>query len=325
MGIFSKLKNSFKKEENKEVEKYDKTLLKTKDNFVSKLISLTNKYDKINEEFFYELEEILIMADVGVGTVMKFIDKIKDRVNKEKITDPVLLREIIVDELFIIYVNGDIISSKINYNENGPTVILFVGVNGVGKTTTIAKLAYKEKQKGKKVLLVGADTFRAGAVKQLNEWADKLNCDFVGDENIKDPSAVVHIGLTKAKNENYDIVLVDTAGRLQNKSNLMKELEKINRVSNSIIENAPHECLLVIDATTGQNGIIQAKEFKNVTNVTGIVLTKLDGTAKGGIVLAIKDETNLPVKFIGTGEKEDDLSSFDIEKYIYSLFKEMIK
>ena len=325
MGIFSKLKNSFKKEENKEVEKYDKTLLKTKDNFVSKLIFLTNKYDKINEEFFYELEEILIMADVGVGTVMKFIDKIKDRVNKEKITDPVLLREIIVDELFIIYVNGDIISSKINYNENGPTVILFVGVNGVGKTTTIAKLAYKEKQKGKKVLLVGADTFRAGAVKQLNEWADKLNCDFVGDENIKDPSAVVHIGLTKAKNENYDIVLVDTAGRLQNKSNLMKELEKINRVSNSIIENAPHECLLVIDATTGQNGIIQAKEFKNVTNVTGIVLTKLDGTAKGGIVLAIKDETNLPVKFIGTGEKEDDLSSFDIEKYIYSLFKEMIK
>lgn len=325
MGIFSKLKNSFKKEETKEVEKYDKTLLKTKDNFVSKLISLTNKYEKINEEFFYELEEILIMADVGVGTVMKFIDKIKDRVNKEKITDPVLLREIIVDELFIIYVNGDIISSKINYNENGPTVILFVGVNGVGKTTTIAKLAYKEKQKGKKVLLVGADTFRAGAVKQLNEWADKLNCDFVGDENIKDPSAVVHIGLTKAKNENYDIVLVDTAGRLQNKSNLMKELEKINRVSNSIIENAPHECLLVIDATTGQNGIIQAKEFKNVTNVTGIVLTKLDGTAKGGIVLAIKDETNLPVKFIGTGEKEDDLSSFDIEKYIYSLFKEMIK
>lgn len=325
MGIFSKIKNSFKKEEKKEEEKYDKTLTKTKENFVSKLISLTDKYSKVNEDFFYELEEILIMADVGVNTVMKFIDKLKDRVNKEKITNPKLLKEIIVDELFIIYVDGEIISSKINYNENGPTVILFVGVNGVGKTTTIAKLAYKEIKKGKKVLLVGADTFRAGAVKQLNEWANRLNCDFVGDENLKDPGAVVHIGLNKAKEENFDIVLIDTAGRLQNKINLMKELEKINKIAGSIIENAPHECLLVLDATTGQNGIVQAKEFKNVTKVTGIVLTKLDGTAKGGIVLAIKDETNLPVKYIGTGEKEEDLSTFDIEKYIYSLFKDMIK
>ncbi len=325
MGIFSKIKNSFKKEEKKEEEKYDKTLTKTKENFVSKLISLTDKYSKINEDFFYELEEILIMADVGVNTVMKFIDKLKDRVNKEKITNPKLLKEIIVDELFIIYVDGEIISSKINYNENGPTVILFVGVNGVGKTTTIAKLAYKEIKKGKKVLLVGADTFRAGAVKQLNEWANRLNCDFVGDENLKDPGAVIHIGLNKAKEENFDIVLIDTAGRLQNKINLMKELEKINKIAGSIIENAPHECLLVLDATTGQNGIVQAKEFKNVTKVTGIVLTKLDGTAKGGIVLAIKDETNLPVKYIGTGEKEEDLSTFDIEKYIYSLFKDMIK
>ncbi len=325
MGIFSKLKNTFKKEEVKEVKKYDKTLTKTKENFTSKLISLTNRYNKINEEYFYELEEILIMADIGVNTVMKFIDKLKDRVSKEKITDPVLLKEIIVDELFIIYVNGDIISSKINYNDNGPTVILFVGVNGVGKTTTIAKLAFKEKQKGKKILLIGADTFRAGAVKQLKEWADKLECDFIGDESIKDPAAVVHIGLTKAKEENYDVVLIDTAGRLQNKTNLMKELEKINKVASSIIENSPNETLLVLDASTGQNGIIQAKEFKNVTNVTGIVLTKLDGTAKGGIVLAIKDEVGLPVKYIGTGETIEDLSLFDIEKYIYSLFKDMIE
>lgn len=325
MGIFSKLKNTFKKEEVKEVKTYDKTLTKTKENFTSKLISLTNRYNKINEEYFYELEEILIMADIGVNTVMKFIDKLKDRVSKEKITDPALLKEIIVDELFIIYVNGDIISSKINYNEIGPTVILFVGVNGVGKTTTIAKLAFKEKQKGKKILLVGADTFRAGAVKQLKEWADRLECDFVGDESIKDPAAVVHIGLNKAKDENYDVVLIDTAGRLQNKTNLMKELEKINKVANSIIENCPHETLLVLDATTGQNGIVQAKEFKSVTNVTGIVLTKLDGTAKGGIVLAIKDETSLPVKYIGTGESMEDLALFDIEKYIYSLFKDMIK
>lgn len=325
MGIFSKFKKNNKKEQTKEEQKYDKTLSKTKDNFVSKLISLTDRYSKINEDFFYELEEILIMADVGVNTVMKFIDKLKERVSKEKITDPVELKEIIVDELFIIYVNGDIISSKINYNDNGPTIILFVGVNGVGKTTSIAKLAFKEMQSNKKVLLVGADTFRAGAVKQLKEWADRLECDFVGDENIKDPAAVVHIGLTKAKNENYDIVLIDTAGRLQNKVNLMKELEKINKVAGSIIENAPHETLLVLDATTGQNGIIQAKEFKNVTNVTGTILTKLDGTAKGGIVLAIKDEVGLPVKYIGTGETMEDLSLFDIEKYIYSLFKDMIK
>lgn len=332
MGIFDRLKKTFKKEkqevskeEKQEIKLYDQGLTKTRDNFVSKLVNITNKYNKITEDFFMELEEILIMADIGVSTVIKFMDRLRDRVKKEHIEDPNMLKEIIVDELFIIYVNNEVIVNKINYAKEGPTVILFVGVNGVGKTTSIAKIASKEIKKGKKVLMVGADTFRAGAVKQLKEWADRTGSDFVGDEKLKDPASVVFDGLKKATEENYDIVLIDTAGRLQNKINLMKELEKINRIITNFIEDAPHETLLVIDATTGQNGISQAKTFKEVTNITGIVLTKLDGTAKGGIVLAIKDEVDLPVKYVGLGEKAEDLSVFDIEKYIYGLFKDMIK
>ena len=329
MGLFDKLKKSFKKPENKEEEKevklYDEGLTKTRDNFVSKLVNLTNKHHKITEEFFMELEEILVMADLGVNTVMKFMDRLRERVKEEDIENSEDLKEIIVDELFIIYVNNEVLVNKINYAKEGPTVILFVGVNGVGKTTTIAKIAAKEIKNNKKVLMVGADTFRAGAVKQLKEWADRTGSSFVGDESLKDPASVVYDGLKKAKEENFDIVLIDTAGRLQNKVNLMKELEKINKVINNFIPEAPHETLLVIDATTGQNGISQAKTFKEVTNITGIVLTKLDGTAKGGIVLAIKDEIGIPVKYVGLGEQEEDLSVFDIEKYIYGLFKDMIK
>lgn len=329
MGLFDKLKKSFKKpgnkEEEKEVKLYDEGLTKTRDNFVSKLVNLTNKHHKITEEFFMELEEILVMADLGVNTVMKFMDRLRERVKEEDIENSEDLKEIIVDELFIIYVNNEVLVNKINYAKEGPTVILFVGVNGVGKTTTIAKIAAKEIKNNKKVLMVGADTFRAGAVKQLKEWADRTGSSFVGDESLKDPASVVYDGLKKAKEENFDIVLIDTAGRLQNKVNLMKELEKINKVINNFIPEAPHETLLVIDATTGQNGISQAKTFKEVTNITGIVLTKLDGTAKGGIVLAIKDEIGIPVKYVGLGEKEEDLSVFDIEKYIYGLFKDMIK
>lgn len=326
MGLFDKIKNTFKKSEKKEeIKVYEKGLSKSRDNFVSKLIGLTNKYDKINEDFYNELEEILIMADIGVNTVMDFMDRIRERVRKDKIIDPKELKEVIVDELFIIYVNDDIISSKINYSNEGPTIVLFVGVNGVGKTTTIAKLANKEKEMGKKVLLVGADTFRAGAVEQLKEWAGRLDCDFCGDVNLTDPSSVVYNGVKKAVDEDYDIVFIDTAGRLQNKINLMKELEKMNKVITNFIPSAPHEVLLVIDATTGQNGISQAKVFKEVTNVSGIVLTKMDGTAKGGIVLAIKENVNIPVKFIGLGEGKDDLQTFDIENYIYGLFKDMIK
>ena len=329
MGIFDKFKNVFnKKEEDKnkqdEIKIYEKGLTKSRENFVSKLINLTNKYSKITDAYFDELEEILIMADIGVNTVMNFIDKLRDRVRHEHIESPEMLKEIIVDELFIIYVNGEVITNKINYSKEGPTVILFVGVNGVGKTTSIAKIAKKEIAKGKKVLMVAADTFRAGAVKQLEEWANKTGSGFVGNTEAHDPASVVYDGLKCALEENYDVVLIDTAGRLQNKVNLMKELEKINKIISNFIPDAPHETLLVIDATTGQNGISQAKTFKEVTNITGIVLTKLDGTAKGGIVLAIKEEVGIPVKYVGFGETADDLRAFDIENYIYGLFKDMM-
>ena len=339
MGFFNKIKNMFKDVDNSkkdekilsndntdknDVKVYEKGLTKSREGFVSKLINLTNKYRHINDEYFDELEEILIMADIGVNTVMNFIDKLKDRVVKEKIDDPNMLREIIVDELFIIYVNDDVLVNKINFNDNGPTVVLFVGVNGVGKTTTIGKIAAKLKNQGKKVLLVGADTFRAGAFSQLKEWSEKVGVSFYGKDIEADPASVVYDGCIKAKDDNYDVVLIDTAGRLQNKVNLMKELEKINKVIGSIIDNGPNETLLVIDATTGQNGISQANAFKDITNITGIVLTKLDGTAKGGIVLAIKEEVGIPVKYIGLGEGVDDLEVFDIEKYIYGLFKDIM-
>ena len=322
MGLFDKFKSVFKKEEIKEVKDYEKGLEKTRKEFTSKLNLLTMKYNVIDEEYYEELETILISADIGVSTVMNFIDKLKSRVKHENIKSVSELKEIIVDEMFIIYVQNEIIVNKINYAENGPTVILFVGVNGVGKTTTIGKLANKLKNEGKKVLMVAADTFRAGAIEQLKEWGNRLDVDVVSNE-LTDPSSVVYDGVTKAKEENYDVVLIDTAGRLQNKTNLMNELDKMNRVIGKIIPAAPHEVLLVIDATTGQNGISQAKSFKEITNITGIVLTKLDGTAKGGIVLAIKDSVGIPVKYIGLGETKDDLKVFDIEKYIYGLFKEM--
>ena len=335
MGLFSKIKNAFIKQEEKEdkkltkiekeekieTEKYVSGLSKSRDNFVNKLSLLGIKYTKINDEFYDELEEILITADVGINTVMSFTDKLRKRVKSENITDFEYLKEVIVDELLMIYVGNDILTSKLNLKDNELNVVLFVGVNGVGKTTSIAKIANKLKKDNKKVMVIAGDTFRAGAVNQLKEWADKLDLLFYGDDR-KDPSAVIYDGLLKAKEKKVDVVLVDTAGRLQNNVNLMKELEKMNRVISDIVPNNPVETLLVIDATTGQNGISQAKSFKEITNITGIVLTKLDGTAKGGIVLAIKENTNIPVKFVGLGEKETDLIPFDIEKYIYGLFKE---
>lgn len=323
MGLFDKFKRVFKKEEKKDLETYDKGLEKTRNEFVSELNLLGIKYKKVNEEYFEELESLLIKADIGVNTVFSFLDKLRKRVKSENITDTDMLKEVIVDELFLIYVEGESLSDKINISESGPTVLLFVGVNGVGKTTTIGKLAHKYKNEGKKVMLIAGDTFRAGAVEQLKIWADKTDSLFFGKEGI-DPAGVVYEGLENALKENADIVLIDTAGRLQNKVNLMNELEKINKVIGKFIPNAPHETLLIIDATTGQNGILQAESFKSITNITGIVLTKLDGTAKGGIVLAIKESVGIPVKFIGLGEGLDDLKSFDIEEYIYGLFKDMM-
>ena len=326
MKIFDKFKNIFN--QNNETKKEDTTLYekgveKTRKEFVSKLNLLGIKYTKIDDEYFEELEQLLIMADIGVNTVMNFMDRLKSRVKSEHITDTKTLNEVIIDELFIIYVEGESLTDKIKVAESGPTVILMVGVNGVGKTTTIGKLANKYNEEGKKVMLIAADTFRAGAVEQLKVWANRTNSLFYGKENT-DPAGVIYDGLELAKKEAADIVLIDTAGRLQNKVNLMKELEKMNKVIAKIIPNAPHETLLVIDATTGQNGIMQAKSFKEITNITGIVLTKLDGTAKGGIVLAIKEDVKIPVKFIGLGEGINDLKPFDIESYIYGLFKDMM-
>ena len=323
MGLLNKFKKVFKKEEKKDIELYDKGLEKTRKEFVNELNLLGIKYTKVSDEYFDELESLLIKADIGVNTVFSFLDRLKKRVKHENITDTEFLKEVIVDELFMIYVEGESLSDKININLDGPTVLLFVGVNGVGKTTTIGKLANKYKKEGKKVMLIAGDTFRAGATEQLKIWADRTESLFFGKENT-DPAGVVYEGLEIAKKEKTDIVLIDTAGRLQNKVNLMNELEKVNKVIGKLIPNAPHETLLVIDATTGQNGILQAQSFKNITNITGIVLTKLDGTAKGGIVLAIKEDVHIPVKFIGLGEGIDDLKSFDIEEYIYGLFKDMM-
>ena len=322
MGLFDKIKKAFTTNKTEAVEKYDKGLEKTRKEFVSQLSNLSKKYKNIDENYFEELEDILIMADIGVDTVMKFVELLRKRVKTEKIEDASKLKDIIIDELFIMYVGNDILDSKIHYAEEGPTVILFVGVNGVGKTTTIGKFAHQLKEQGKKVMLVAGDTFRAGAIEQLEEWGERVGTTVISSTS-KDPSSVMYDGLEKAVKEDYDVVLIDTAGRLQNKENLMRELEKVNRVIQKIIPTAPHETLLVIDATTGQNGISQAKNFKEITNITGIVLTKLDGTAKGGIVLAIKESVALPVKYVGLGEGMDDLEKFDIEKYIYGLFKDL--
>lgn len=329
MGLFSKIKEKFIKQpeavkNDEKVEIYEKGLEKTREEFVSKLSLLGIKYTKVSEDYFEELENLLIMADIGVNTVFSFMDRIRDRVKKENIIDTAYLNEVIVDELFIIYVNNESLTDKINFAKEGPTVILVVGVNGVGKTTTIAKLAHKYQSMDKRVMMIAGDTFRAGAVAQLKLWSERVGCDFFGKEET-DPAGVVFDGLKKAQENNDDIVLIDTAGRLQNKVNLMAELEKINKVIGKIIPGAPHETLLVIDATTGQNGIMQATAFKEITNITGIVLTKLDSTAKGGIVLAIKEDVGIPVKFIGLGEKMTDLETFDIENYIYGLFKDLIK
>ena len=322
MGLFNKIKSVFSNSKDDDIVKYDKGLSKSRKEFTTELSNLSKKYKNIDEDYFEELENILIMADIGINTVMKFIDKLRKRVKEENISDSNILKEIIIDELLIMYVDNSILNSKVKYSDEGPTVILFVGVNGVGKTTSIGKIASKMKSAGKKVLLVAADTFRAGATEQLVEWGNKIDVNVVTTTS-KDPSAAVYDGINMAIKDKYDVVLIDTAGRLQNKVNLMNELGKINSVIKKLIPKAPNETMFVIDATTGQNGIAQAKSFNEVTDITGIVLTKLDGTAKGGIVLAIKEETGIPVKYVGLGEKVEDLEPFDIEKYIYGLFKDL--
>lgn len=306
-------------------QKFKMGLAKTRDTFTSKVNDLIARYRKVDEEFFEELEEILLQADVGFETVMELMDELRFEVQRKNMNDTEGIYEIICEKLVEIYEKGEEGISELNLQPEGElTVILFVGVNGVGKTTTIGKLAHRLKNQGKKVMLAAGDTFRAGAIEQLQIWGDRVGCEVIKQSEGSDPAAVIYDAINAAKKRGVDVLICDTAGRLQNKVNLMKELEKIHRVISREIPNAPHEVLLALDATTGQNALIQAQTFKEATNVTGIVLTKLDGTAKGGIVLAIRNKLNIPVKFVGLGEKIDDLQPFDPERYVYGLFADSL-
>ena len=324
MGFFSKLKEKVFGKSNARSEKYVVALDKSRSNFSTKLNALAARYREINEDYFDELEEILIEADIGVKIVMEIIEETKKEVRLEKIKTPSGINETLVDKRFVYYAKGgEEMDTEIKMNEDGPTVILMVGVNGVGKTTSIAKLAYKFKNDGNKVLLVAGDTFRAGAVEQLDVWASRLGVDIVKGNEKEDPSSVYYRGVNKAKTEGYDIVICDSAGRLQTKTNLMDELSKMRRVLSKEVEGAPHEVMLVIDATTGQNGVIQASSFAKATGVDSIILTKMDSTSKGGIILSIREELGIPVKYIGLGEKLEDLEEFDLEEYVYGLCMNM--
>lgn len=325
MGFFKKIKETIVGKSAKQNEKYVAGLDKSHSSFSSKINELAARYREIDDDYFEELENILIMSDVGVSMVMTIVDEIKKEVRLQNIKDPQLINDIIVDKMFVIYANDSYMTTKINYDDNDLTVILMVGVNGAGKTTTIAKLSHMMLQEGKSVMLAAGDTFRAGAIDQLAVWADRLGIECIRGKEGGDPSAVVFDALNQAKEKNVDVLICDTAGRLQNKVNLMNELEKMNRIIKRVVPQGPQETLLVIDATTGQNGISQAKEFSKITDITGIVLSKMDGTAKGGIVLSIKDSLNIPVKFIGLGESMDDLQEFDLEQYIYGLCKDLME
>jgi len=304
-------------------QKFKAGLEKTRNSFTSKVNDLVARYRKVDEDFFEELEDLLLQADVGFETVMELMDKLRFEVQRKNIKDTNGIQTIISEKLVEIYEQGEEDLIDLNMQPNGElTVILFVGVNGVGKTTTIGKLAHRLKSEGKTVVLAAGDTFRAGAIDQLQVWGDRVGCEVIKQSEGSDPAAVMYDAIRAAKNRKADVLICDTAGRLQNKVNLMNELEKVHRVISREIPNAPHEVLLALDATTGQNALVQAQTFKEVTNVTGIVLTKLDGTAKGGIVLAIRNKLHIPVKFVGLGEKMDDLQPFDAERYVYGLFAE---
>jgi fused signal recognition particle receptor len=324
MSFFRKMKERLTgSEESVTVsEKFKDGLAKTRNQFTSKINDLVAKYRKVDEDFFEELEDLLLQADVGFETVMELMDALRFEVQRKKIKDTVGIQSVISEKLVEIYEAGEETSNELIIKEDGLTIILFVGVNGVGKTTTIGKLAHRLKSEGKKVMLAAGDTFRAGAIEQLQVWGDRVGVEVVKQLEGSDPAAVMYDAVHAAKNRGIDVLICDTAGRLQNKVNLMNELEKVHRVISREVPGAPHEVLLTLDATTGQNALIQAQTFKEATNVTGIVLTKLDGTAKGGIVLAIRNKLHIPVKLVGLGEKMDDLQPFDTEKYVYGLFAE---
>ncbi|WP_017187544.1 signal recognition particle-docking protein FtsY [Alkalibacillus haloalkaliphilus] len=326
MSFFKKLKNKVSKQTDQVTDKFKDGLTKTRDSFTTKVNDLVAKYRKVDEEFFEELEEILISADVGVETVMELIEELEMEVKRRNIQDTEEVKEVISEKLVEIYY-GDDDEEKIealNIQKGGLSVILIVGVNGAGKTTSIGKLAYQLKQEGKNVVLAAGDTFRAGAIDQLDVWGERAGVDVIKHNEGSDPAAVIYDGIQAARSRGADVLLCDTAGRLQNKVNLMKELSKVRKVIEREIPEAPHETLLVLDATTGQNAISQAKTFKEATDVSGIVLTKLDGTARGGIVLAIRNEMNIPVKYVGLGEQITDLQPFNAHQFVYGLFGDLM-
>ncbi|NYS33627.1 signal recognition particle-docking protein FtsY [Streptococcus danieliae] len=301
-----------------EAEKYNRSLQKTRSGFLESLNAFFANFRTVDEEFFEELEELLITSDVGVQVATQLTEDLRQEARLENAKKPEDLRRVIIEKLVDIYDKDGHYEEEINFQE-GLTVMLFVGVNGVGKTTSIGKLAYRYKEEGRKVMLVAADTFRAGAVAQLVEWGKRVDVPVVTGPEKSDPASVVYDGLERAQAEGVDVLLVDTAGRLQNKDNLMAELEKMGRIIKRVIPEAPHETLLALDASTGQNALVQAKEFSKITPVTGIVLTKIDGTARGGVVLAIRQELDIPVKLIGFGEKLDDIGDFNSEQFMRSL------
>ncbi|WP_227935782.1 signal recognition particle-docking protein FtsY [Alkalihalobacillus deserti] len=324
MSFFKKLKEKITSQTTEVSDKFKEGLEKTRDSFVGKMNELVYKYRKVDEDFFEELEELLISSDVGVTTVMELIDQLKDEVRLRNIKDTEEIQPVISEKLSeLLEKEGD--DAALAIQENGMTVILVVGVNGVGKTTSVGKLAHHLKEQGKSVMMAAGDTFRAGAIEQLEVWGERVGVEVIKQQAGSDPAAVMYDALQAAKSRNIDVLLCDTAGRLQNKVNLMNELEKVKRIIEREVPGAPHEVLLVLDATTGQNAMSQAKTFGQTTDVTGIVLTKLDGTAKGGIVLAIRHELDIPVKFVGLGEKVDDLQVFNSEQFVYGLFRELVE
>ncbi|KYA19608.1 signal recognition particle-docking protein FtsY [Streptococcus pneumoniae] len=304
-------------------EKYDRSLKKTRTGFGARLNAFFANFRSVDEEFFEELEELLIMSDVGVQVASNLTEELRYEAKLENAKKPDALRRVIIEKLVELYEKGGNYDERIHF-QAGLTVMLFVGVNGVGKTTSIGKLAHRYKQAGKKVMLVAADTFRAGAVAQLAEWGRRVDVPVVTGPEKADPASVVFDGMERAVAEGIDILMIDTAGRLQNKDNLMAELEKIGRIIKRVVPEAPHETFLALDSSTGQNALVQAKEFSKITPLTGIVLTKIDGTARGGVVLAIREELNIPVKLIGFGEKIDDIGEFNSENFMKGLLEGLI-
>jgi len=325
MSFFKRLRDAIVQKSEEVTQKFTDGLAKTRDLLVEKVEDLVRRYKKIDDDFFDELEEILITSDVGVSTVMELIDDLRSEVRKQKIENAIELQPILSEKLVALLKNDEASDTALHVQDGRVNVILFVGVNGVGKTTTIGKMAHMFKQQGKKVLLAAGDTFRAAAIEQLEVWGERVGVEVIKQQQGSDPAAVIYDAIQAAKSRQVDILLCDTAGRLQNKVNLMEELAKVHRVLARELPGAPHEVLLVLDATTGQNALSQAKTFGQSAGVTGLVLTKLDGTAKGGIVIAIRNELNIPVKYVGLGEKMDDLQRFDPEQFVHALFAGLIQ